>query len=93
MDIIFWDFLILNQIFFSAELKQSVIISDKHGIYELPHELPNNLRPRIMGNYEISGNCLNFMEWLPSSQALCQIQILLVLAENSRQTEIKYISK
>ena len=55
IDIIFWDFLILYQIFFSPQVKQSVIISNKHGIYELPHELPNNLRLRILWNYERSG--------------------------------------
>ena len=32
IDIIFWDFLILYQIFFSPQVKQSVIISNKHGI-------------------------------------------------------------
>ena len=42
MDIIFWDFLILYQIFFSQQVERSVIISNKHGIYELPHELPNH---------------------------------------------------
>ena len=40
MNIIFWDLLILNQIFFSPQVKRSVIISNKHGIYELPDELP-----------------------------------------------------
>ena len=44
MDIIFWDFLILYQIFLSPQVKQSVITSNKHGIYELPHELPNDLK-------------------------------------------------
>ena len=28
--------------------------SDKHGIYELPHELLNFFRLRILGNYERS---------------------------------------
>ena len=28
----------------------SSIITYKHGTYELPHELPNNLRIRILGN-------------------------------------------
>ena len=37
MDIIFEDFLILYQNFFSPQVKRSVIISNKHGIYELPH--------------------------------------------------------
>ena len=37
-------FLILYQIFFSPQVKGSVIISNKHGIYELPDELPNASR-------------------------------------------------
>ena len=35
-------------------------ITYKHGIYELPHELSNDLRLRILGNQEISGKFLNF---------------------------------
>ena len=38
------------------------IITDKHGRYKLPHELPNNLKLRILGNWEILGKCLNFIE-------------------------------
>ena len=44
MDIIFWDFWILYQIFFSPQVKQSMIISGKQGMHELLNELPNNLR-------------------------------------------------
>ena len=36
-----------DQIFLSPQEKQRVIISNKHDIYELPHELPNDLRLRI----------------------------------------------
>ena len=50
MDIIFWDIYILYQILFSPQVKRSVIISSKHGIYEFPYELPNDLRLRILGN-------------------------------------------
>ena len=50
------------QILLSPEVKPWAIITYKHGIYELPHELPNNLRLRILGNLEISGRCLNFLE-------------------------------
>ena len=50
MFIIFSDILIDEQIFFSPEVKTSVIISNKHGIYELPHELRNDLRLRKLGN-------------------------------------------
>ena len=32
------------QIFLSPQVKRCAIITYKHGIYELSHELPNNLR-------------------------------------------------
>ena len=32
------------------QVKGSAIISNKHGIYELAHEVPNDLRLRILGN-------------------------------------------
>ena len=39
------------QIFFSPQVKRgAIIITYKHGIYELPHQLPNDLRLRILGN-------------------------------------------
>ena len=46
MDIILWDFLILYQILFSPQVERSVIISNKHGIPELPHELPFSVPAR-----------------------------------------------
>ena len=46
--IIFWDFLILYQIYFLAQVKWNVIISNKHGKYELPKELPNDLGLMIL---------------------------------------------
>ena len=45
----------LYQIFLSPEVKRWAIITYEQGIYELPHELRNDLRLRILGNYEISG--------------------------------------
>ena len=48
--IILWNFLMFAQIFLSPKVKQSMIIGNKHGIYELSHELPNDLRLRIIGN-------------------------------------------
>ena len=50
------------QILLSPKVKQCAIITDKHGIYKLPHELPNDLRHWTLGNYEISGKCLSFIE-------------------------------
>ena len=50
LPIIFWDILMFDKIFVSPQVKRIVIISNKHGIYELPHELPNDLRLRTLGN-------------------------------------------
>ena len=47
--IIFWDFFVFYQIFPSPQVKQCAIITYKHGIYELPRDLPNDIRPRILG--------------------------------------------
>ena len=38
------------QIFLSPEVKRWVIITYKHGIYEMPHKLLNHLRLKILGN-------------------------------------------
>ena len=40
-------------------MKRSVIISNKQVIYELPEEMPNNLRLRILGNWQRSGKSQN----------------------------------
>ena len=38
------------------------IITYKNGINEFSHELLKDLKLRILGNYEMSGKCLNFIE-------------------------------
>ena len=48
MEIILWDFLMLYQIFLLPQVKRSAIISNKQGVYEVPQELPNDLRLRIL---------------------------------------------
>ena len=50
MDIILLDFLILYQIFFSPQTRRNLIISNKHGMYELTRELSNDLRLAILQN-------------------------------------------
>ena len=39
-----------DKIFMSPQVKRIMIISNKHGIYELPYELPNDLDFRKLGN-------------------------------------------
>ena len=48
------------QILLLPQVKRSAIISNKHGLYELPQELPKDLR--IIGNDERSGKSQNFIE-------------------------------
>ena len=48
--ILFWDFSMFCQIFLLPQVKRWPIITYKYDIYKLPHELPNHLRPRILGN-------------------------------------------
>ena len=62
MEIILWDFLMIYQIFLSPQVKQTVISINKQGVYELPHELLNNLRFKILGNMEKSGKSGNMLE-------------------------------
>ena len=38
------------QIFLSQQVKRWVIITYKNGIYELPQELPNDIRLKILRN-------------------------------------------
>ena len=48
--IIFWEILMFDKILVLPKVKRTVIISNKHGIYELPHEFPNDLRLNTLGN-------------------------------------------
>ena len=43
MAIIFCDFFMFGKISLSPQVKQRVIINNKHGIYQLPHELLNDI--------------------------------------------------
>ena len=47
MVIIFRDFLMIDQIFLSPQVKQSVIINKKHGMYVLHSVLLNNLKVKV----------------------------------------------
>ena len=51
------DFLMFDQILAKLEMRRSLIISNKHGIFELLRKLPNNLGTGILENREISRKC------------------------------------
>ena len=72
------------QIFLSPQVKRSMIISNKLGVYVLPHELPNDLRPRILGNKEKSGESPNLLELYTYASLSAKMKSfsILVLAKN-----------
>ena len=69
------------QMFLSPQEKQSMIIGNKNGIYELPHGLMNNLKLRIFGIKEISQKFQNCMKIWPSAQYNYQIENLVNTSE------------
>ena len=66
------------QIFLSPQVKRIVIINNKHGIYELPKELPNDLTLRILRKKEILRRFQNIIELQPSVQFSSQMKILSI---------------
>ena len=61
MVIIFWDLFMFDKTFLLPQVKRIGIIRNKHRIYKLPNELLNDLRFRMLKNYEISGKSQNFI--------------------------------
>ena len=50
------------QIFLLLQVKRCAIITYKHGIFEFPHELLNDLRLKILVNDGILRKYLNLMD-------------------------------
>ena len=53
--IIFWNFTMIQYRSDYPQVKRNVISSIANLVYQLPHDSPNDLRPRILGNKEILG--------------------------------------
>ena len=58
-----------HQIFFSPKVKWSAIISNKHGIYELLHELSNNLGVSLLGSLKKVRKTWKTYKLIPSLSA------------------------
>ena len=76
--------------FVSPQVKQCAIITNEHGIYELPHELPNDLRLRILQNQERSGNFLKLIEPEPIAQSSFQNKFLLLLGKTLEKQKLNF---
>ena len=77
------------QILFSQHVKRSPVISNKQPIYELLHELPNNLRLRMLQNYESSKKSQTFIDYNLVSSSPPKMKILLMLEKTCRKIKIK----
>ena len=53
---IFWDFLILYQIFSLPQVKWCIVISNSNGMHEFQDESQNDLRLRILGIFKYHEN-------------------------------------
>ena len=58
-----------HHIFPAPQVKRWEIISFNDDMHEFPNELPNDSRVRNLGNQEIVGKCLIFIERLPGTQS------------------------
>ena len=72
-----------DKIFVSPKAKRIENISMKHRIYELPHELMNDLRLKTLGNKQVSRRSQNFMNRRLRLNLAPKIKILSILAKNS----------
>ena len=65
------------QIILSPQVKRCAINTYKHGIYELPHELPNNLRLSHRQSVQTPKNDS------PAPSPPAKMKMSLILAKNS----------
>ena len=81
MVIMLLDSLMFDQISLSSQVKGSVIINDKNGMYELPHKLLNEFRLMNLTNCKIPQKFQNIIEFLPRTHSSSKNEILSILAK------------
>ena len=73
------------QIFLSSKMKRCAIITYKHGIYALPHELPKDLRLRILYNDRLAAYNDSLVPILPA-----KIIILLIPVKTLEKQKLDF---
>ena len=82
--IIFWDYFeMFYQVSLSPQVKRNTILTNEHGIYKLPLELPNNSRLEDIRKYQES--LKNFIEKEASAQSSSKMKNVF----NTRKTFLK----
>ena len=79
--------MIFCQVFVSSQVEQSTVISNKHGIYDLPHELSNYDLKKSKKNQESLKTSLND-SLVPSFPP--RIKILLILAKTIEKPKLNF---
>ena len=80
------------QIFLSPQAKRWAIISYKHGIYDLPNELPNDLILRKLGNIRRMSKLHRMIAQCPAPHP-AEIQISLALTKAPRKITIELLPR
>ena len=86
--VIFQHFLIIQLTSESPQVKQYLISNITNLVHELPHELPNYLRLRILGNQETLEICQMWAQTQPNAQS--SFQKLNVDNSCQRTCKIRY---
>ena len=82
LSIIFWIFATFYKKSDTQQVKQYLISSINNIVYELPHELPNDLSLTILGIWEVLGKCQNWEEIEPSDQSFFQNETFVIAVRN-----------
>ena len=62
----------------------------KNIVYELPRELSNDVRLRILRNYKILGKCQDWVEIEPSALLCSRYKNFVMAVKNYAETVIKF---
>ena len=76
----------VEQIFVSPQVQGSVSLVINSLIHELCNDFSNYVGTRMLGNYEISENVTNSIQFSPSAPSPSKIKIPPILAKIPRKT-------
>ena len=76
----------MNKFLFHHKYKEARVLVINSLIHELCNDLPNYVRTRMLGSYEISENVTNSIQSSPSAQSPPKTKIPQILAKIPRKT-------
>ena len=82
----FWNFIMFQYKSDLPQVKQKLVSSTKNLVYKFPHELPNNLRLRMLGNQEIIKKS---QIWLVSYSSAQPVSQKLKFSNSSKEKKYK----